>query len=218
MPRLFTADWHLGHGRVAEYRGFSSTKEHDDWVKTLVREAVLHAAGGENAQRSPKQFDDNLDNTHLWVLGDLCLKNFDENVYNFLDRTYCQVHIIAGNHDEVHPMHRNSHKSVPRWLEVVESIDTFKRLRSGKDDFLLSHFPYVGAGDHTEQERYAQYRLPDLGLPLVSAHVHAEWTAKKRMLNVGVDAGKVFTDSDIRLWIDTLGLGQGLGTLKVEKD
>ena len=36
---------------------------------------------------------------------------------------------------------------------------------------LLSHFPYDG--DHTTTDREQQYRLRDLGLPIVHGHTHA---------------------------------------------
>src|SRR5690606_8522532 len=37
-------------------------------------------------------------------------------------------------------------------------------------DFLLSHFPYQG--DHTDEPRYRQWRLPNLGEALLHGHTH----------------------------------------------
>jgi calcineurin-like phosphoesterase family protein len=36
---------------------------------------------------------------------------------------------------------------------------------------LVSHFPY--AGDHTDEARYDQWRLPDYDLPIIHGHTHS---------------------------------------------
>jgi calcineurin-like phosphoesterase family protein len=71
-------------------------------------------------------------------------------------------------------------------------VQDFARHKVSGRDFLLSHYPY--AGDHADRaDRYTQYRLQDIGIPLVHGHVHDAWDQKTTyahdtpMMNVGVD-------------------------------
>ena len=36
---------------------------------------------------------------------------------------------------------------------------------------MVSHFPY--SGDHSEESRYDQWRLPDFGVPIIHGHTHS---------------------------------------------
>jgi calcineurin-like phosphoesterase family protein len=83
-------------------------------------------------------------------------------------------HLISGNHDPVHPFHRDSYKLYEKWMYAFTSIQPFLRRKLGGKYFLMSHFPYMGTGaeGHGAEDRYPQFRLPDMGLPLLHGHTH----------------------------------------------
>lgn len=84
------------------------------------------------------------------------------------------------------PAHRTAHRHQRAWLSAFESVQAYSRRRLDRNTYvLLSHFPY--RGDHTEDERYAEYRLHDTGMWLVHGHVHDAWAQRGRQINVGVD-------------------------------
>ncbi|MDG8309764.1 hypothetical protein OK885_10715, partial [Streptococcus pneumoniae] len=56
-------------------------------------------------------------------------------------------HLVAGNHDPVHPMHRRTFtRSMDRFLEVFETVSPFVRRRVAGHEVFLSHFPYLEWG------------------------------------------------------------------------
>lgn len=110
-------------------------------------------------------------------------------------------HLISGNHDRTHPMHRKAHVAIPKYAEYFQSIQSSARHRLNGTEMLLSHFPY--SGDHTSEERYAQWRLPDYGVPLLHGHVHAAWISKEHQLNVGWDHQPLWSAGDIAEWLAT---------------
>jgi calcineurin-like phosphoesterase family protein len=65
-----------------------------------------------------------------------------------------------------------------------------------RQEFLLSHFPYKGSGDHGRfegKERFEDARpIPNSNpnLWLLHGHVHNEWHVKDKMINVGVDVNE----------------------------
>lgn len=164
---FLTSDTHFSHRFVAGLRGFDNTDNHD-------RELVKRW----NAVVKPSD--------QVWHLGDVTLRSFAA-VADVLSELNGTLHLITGNHDAVWPGHREAHKVQALWLTRFASIQPFARRRIDGQEVLLSHFPYAGSGDHTDEERYRQYRLPDLGLLLLHGHVHAAWKRCGRMLNVGVD-------------------------------
>lgn len=168
---LVTADLHLGHERVIEIRGYPTAAEHDDAI--------------EDAWRAAVRPDD-----IVWVLGDLCLSHLE----NTLDRIATwpgRKRLIAGNHDACHPMHRHAPKTLPRYLRTFEYVSTVATARHAGQTVLLSHFPYVGGGDHFDTERYPQWRLVDYGGLLLHGHGHTRGTRRRtgpRSLDIGLDA------------------------------
>lgn len=158
--RYYTSDLHLGHALVAETRGyFGDVSEHDTAVLDSLRDEL-----------NPK-------GDQLWILGDLSggSKRMTERALDLLAALPFPKHLILGNHDPGHPMHRDAWKWQRRYLDVFESIQPFARQRFTVDDFrhevMLSHFPYDG--DHTEEARYSQYRLRDCGRWLLHGHTHS---------------------------------------------
>ena len=155
--RFFTADLHLGHGKVALLRGFDSVEAHDAAILDMVTQV-------------PK-------GSTLWVLGDVAVGKLTEHQVADLrvaTRHLASVHLVSGNHDPTHGMHRTASSAQSRYLEAFDSIHDMAQVRHQGRRFLLSHFPYLGSGDRGGTERYPQYRLPNLGKPLIHGHTHQD--------------------------------------------
>lgn len=173
----FSSDLHIGHGKVSDIRGFNTPEDHDQALADNWDDAV-HP-------------DD-----HIWILGDLSAGGAEAEgrALFWMDSRPGHKHLILGNHDRGFPGHRGAHKYFPRYYESFESVSTGARRKIDGHQVLLSHFPYAGGGDHTEVERHTQWRLPDLGTPLLHGHTHQEgesttWTDKGTMqISVGPDA------------------------------
>lgn len=171
MRIWFTSDLHLGHPRVAELRGFKSVEEHDQ----AIMDGWCVVA------------DDDI----VWVLGDIAVHR-PRVALEKMATLPGRKRLIAGNHDSIHPMHHYAYKWTQPFYEVFEFCAPYYQLRlrghEQKLEVMLSHFPYTR--DRGEEPRFAQYRLPDLGLPLVHGHVHdtSRLTNFGRELHVGVDA------------------------------
>lgn len=174
----FTSDLHLGHEKVSEVRGFDSTTAHDLTVLSGMGRSL---SKGDN----------------LWILGDLsagganaqrrALQTLDE----FAEIHDVNLHLISGNHDGVHPLHRDSHKWLPAYDKVFDSVQPFARRRLAGRNLWVSHFPWRGGGDHTEFERFDTVRLNDDGTSwLLHGHTHStqKLNLERRMIQVGVDA------------------------------
>lgn len=172
--RYYWSDLHLGHQKVAEIRGFKTVEGHDEFLMDSWQSTV-----------SPQD--------HVWILGDISSGGSDgeSKALELIKSLNGTKHLIAGNHDSVSSIHRDSWKHQEKFRDVFASVENFARHRIAKTEVLLSHFPYEG--DHSgKEERYSQYRLKDLGSFLIHGHVHDEWLACESakgsvMLNVGVD-------------------------------
>jgi calcineurin-like phosphoesterase family protein len=86
MTKWFTADLHLGHDMVAEYRGFKTTHKHDTEVTARYNAKV--------------QEDD-----EVWIVGDLCMwgPQNTNSVEQIIRKLNGQKHLILGNHDKLKP-------------------------------------------------------------------------------------------------------------------
>lgn len=162
---LYHSDWHFNHTFVAGTRGFSSAEEHD--------EALIESINKTATKRD-----------HIWVLGDVFMGSITEGVKQ-IARINAIKHLVLGNHDAAHPMHKGSHNKLRRFLEVFETVSLHEQHTIGGQKVMLSHFPY--AGDHYDADRYEQWRLRDEGLWLLNGHVHHAWQTSGRQFNVGVD-------------------------------
>ncbi|MDR6868697.1 calcineurin-like phosphoesterase family protein [Microbacterium resistens] len=159
---FYTSDLHLGHDKVAAIRGFEYPGDHDEalalnWVANVQPEDTVYVLGDVTGTSATAKV---------------------EAALGVLTRLPGKKHLIAGNHDPVHPMHRSTFaKWFPRYAEVFETITPFLRRRIGGHEVALSHFPYAsyGEGPHrggTKASRHNQWRLPDLGLPIIHGHTH----------------------------------------------
>ncbi|AQT25781.1 phosphoesterase [Mycobacterium phage EniyanLRS] len=195
----FTSDIHIGHLSIAKMRcaAFNSDlydartedNEFDEWEQDVTdwHDTWLAQIWDETLSSGDQ----------LWVLGDISSGTKAsqmgalEWVRERAENTGAELHLIAGNHDDAHPMHRDSYKWLPIYLGVFNTVQAYGRRRipyytGGHADAFLSHFPYHG--DHGK-ERYVQYRLPDLGRDFViHGHTHSAKRFVGRQLHVGVDA------------------------------
>lgn len=174
---LFTGDLHLGHRMVAGLRGFEDPAEHDDELAARW-DAVVRPGD------------------RVWLLGDITLGKPEIALAWVRERPGIK-HLIVGNHDAIHPMHRDSHKRLIKenWGSTFASIQMAARRRIEGREVLLSHFPYPAAGDGegrspSGEGRHNQWRLPDCGLPLIHGHTHSSGRlgTDGRSVHVGLDA------------------------------
>lgn len=151
MNTWLTADLHLGHQKVAELREYSDTASHD--------------AAIEQAWRRQVRPEDT-----VYVLGDVSLGNWRQALETMASWPGVK-RLIVGNHDRCFPGQRNSGAYQKEYLEVFESVELGAVLRRDGRRIILSHFPYDG--DHQRQDREEQWRLRDLGFPLIHGHTHS---------------------------------------------
>jgi len=170
----FTSDLHVGHRFVAGLRGHAAVEAHDGLLAARWDATV---APGD----------------HIWVLGDLSAGGSaaERGALAWLADRPGIKHLVAGNHDRIHPLNRDAHKHHDAHAAVFASVAPFARRRINGVEVMLSHFPYDG--DHTSQSRYDQYRLRDYGMPLLHGHTHASGvystsTQGTAQIHVGVDA------------------------------
>lgn len=160
---FLTSDQHFGHNNIIRYSGrpFADVREMEE---ALVER--YNAVVG--------------DNDEVYHLGDFSLTELF--VGKLLKRLRGRKHLVPGNHDGCHPKHRRAEAAKRRYLMWgFDSVAVERHL----EGFLLSHMPYTG--DHSPEDRYAQWRPKDSGQWLLHGHVHEAWKVRGRMINVGVD-------------------------------
>ena len=120
----YTSDLHIGHRLVAGLRGFDESESHD---AQLARRWDHAMSGGDT----------------VWVLGDISAggRGGQRRALDWLAQRPGVRHLIAGNHDGVHPMHIDAHKMLPTYLDVFASVQQSARRKLSGQTLLLSHFP-----------------------------------------------------------------------------
>lgn len=168
----FTADLHIGHKLVADKRGYPDPAAHDETL-ALHWDATVAPADA------------------VWVLGDISGggRGSQQRALDWLAARPGIKHLVAGNHDGVHPMNPDAHKMMPDYLGVFASVQQSARRRLAGRELLMSHFPYLESrgGDDTHS-RFEQWRLPDLGSWLVHGHLHSGRQLAGHCIHVGLDA------------------------------
>jgi calcineurin-like phosphoesterase family protein len=171
----FTSDLHFNHQKCAEIRAAALG------IDSFTRATVIDQHDEEIIRRfNSVVAEDDV----TWILGDVGMAN-ETSILEKVDRLNGSKRLIYGNHDKVWPGHRNAHKHFAQWLEVFDYMAAFAKISLNGRSAFLSHFPYIG--DHTDEERYTEYRLKDTGLWLIHGHVHDEWLRNDNQINVGVD-------------------------------
>jgi calcineurin-like phosphoesterase family protein len=187
MTNWFSSDLHFRHRLVAGIRGFTALDERGQLVpdRDAHDEAIIR---NWNGLVKPGDV--------VWLLGDAGIGNETE-VLTLVARLHGRKQLVAGNHDSCHPMHRAAWKKQRKWLEVFESVQASAVVNlAGQQDVLLSHFPY--SGDHTSDDRYTQWRLPDEGLPLLHGHIHSRRRRTgSNQVHAGLDAWDLKPASEI---------------------
>lgn len=168
----FTSDLHLGHKNIVSYcnRPFNSVEEMDKailsrWQKTVTR-------------------DDDI----VWVLGDISIDGSFKHALDLMRTLRGRKRLIMGNHDRCFIGHSEWTRHMKYYQVVFELVLPSAVTKVGGTKVLLSHFPY--SGDSRGEDRYDQYRLPDLGMPLLHGHTHSTEVKSQhpRQIHVGVDS------------------------------
>lgn len=167
-----TSDLHLEHENIVKWRSFDGT----------ARDMTEHVIAIWNDHVGP---DD-----RVGVLGDILMGPRLEGL-PLIDRLYGRKYLLPGNHDHCWNGNRRRITEARSWPELygrhVEIIeDGVYRITGLPQPVHMSHFPYYG--DHTDEDRYVQYRPDDNGLWLLHGHVHGLWRINGRMINLGMDA------------------------------
>lgn len=169
----YTADLHIGHRLIADKRGFPTADAHDTelahrWDTSVANEDTI------------------------WVLGDISAGGHtgQANALRWLTDRPGTKHLIAGNHDRVHPMHPDAHKHLSAYLNVFATVQHAAHRTIAGQTVLLSHFPYLDSTDPDDTyARFDQWRLPNLGAWLLHGHLHTTRKARgPNSLHVGLDA------------------------------
>lgn len=152
---FFTSDTHFDHRLVATLRGYETPAEHD--------EALVETW---NAHVRPSDI--------VWHLGDVSLGG-PARWAPQVARLNGTIHLVAGNHDRCHPIFRDAHRRHREYLDNgFATVSTMAHRKISGIRVVLSHFPYAGEGDRTDlPERHTQWRLRDLGVPLLHGHTHS---------------------------------------------
>ena len=214
-----TSDLHLEHRLVARHRreayivdGFNDLSDDD---VTRWHDALLAAIWDSTVKPGDV----------VWVLGDISAggSTAQKNALEWMKARPGLKHLIAGNHDGCHPMHRDSHKWQRPYLEAFESVQMAAKRRvslpTGHMNVMLSHFPYQG---DRGPDRHREWRLRETpGVPVVHGHTHSTervsrssnlWVGAEQQhalhVHVGFDAwdGLVHWDEVCRI-VQTLGAG-----------
>jgi len=150
------SDPHLGHEFMAQLRGYGSVENHDRAVLQNLRRMVR-------------------DGDTVWWLGDIAFGNWQANLQAI--ETIPGTHrLIIGNHDRCAPGRSNATAHQGNYHRVFVSISQFEQISYNGQSFMLSHYPYdANVFDHdkkTDVDRFAQFRLRDLGVPVIHGHTH----------------------------------------------
>ena len=183
MATFFTSDTHFGHRRIIELcnRPFSDVTEMNEMMVSNWNRVV-----------SPEDT--------VYHLGDVALGPIEESL-GYIKRLNGEKILVVGNHDRPFPpMQRGRMHKVEEWTQRYmdagfDEVYSNAGLALNGYEFRLSHFPYDG--DHTNEERYSEYRQPDNGVPLIHGHTHlnSRFSRSKNgtaQVHVGQDAWGFF--------------------------
>lgn len=195
--RYWTSDTHFGHARIIDLcaRPFNGVSHMNE---TLIK--------NWNDTVAP---DD-----EVFHLGDVALGPWIE-WDSILTRLNGHIALMVGNHDRIFKGMREKEQlrfgeHYARWFEIIADEATGIPVEPGLPLVNMSHFPYDG--DSHGEDRYADYRLEDKGVPLIHGHTHgrdqrATVSSKGTpQFHVGVDAWdfKPVPETEIVDWLRSL--------------
>ncbi|QRY61879.1 metallophosphoesterase family protein [Gordonia sp. PDNC005] len=172
---FYTSDLHLGHQLVADLRGFTTTVDHDSWIVDMWAASVT-------------------DTDCVWILGDLTGGGPGKQLraLEILDSLPRRKFHILGNHDLAHPMHKRARTWTAKYNETFDYVGIAAQVQINNTAVMLSHSPYAPAEAASPRHtRHLQWRLPDVGAPLLHGHTHRETATHPdapRQYDVGLDA------------------------------
>lgn len=206
MTEWFTSDPHFEHRFVSGLRGF--------WIgdgEERVPDVATHNQAIIDAWTAVVKPDD-----LVWVVGDTCVSVSGwAKALEIIGSLPGRKILVSGNHDPTANHHRDARKYQRAALEVFEAVQEYGRIKMAPKDswyggyVLVSHYPYSGEGSDHGEERYTQYRLPDLGMPLIHGHTHGKEKlhfsdAGTPEVHVGFDAwGRLVAKHEIEKMLDT---------------
>lgn len=173
----YTSDMHFGHARIIElsYRPFKDVDEMNDALVNNWNRVVYY-------------------NDTVNILGDGCMSQ-REKTLPIIKHLNGYKKLWLGNHD--YP-HESNFTSQPQKRAMWEEkyLEVFDEIVHGWTDEVVGghrvrfcHFPPTG--DHTDEERYSEFRPPNDGVPCIHGHVHDSWQVVEAhdglYINVGVD-------------------------------
>lgn len=189
MARFFVSDTHFSHQRISELAGrpFDNIQEMNEELIKRWNEVVKP--------------DDTV--IHL---GDVALGKISESL-PLVGRLNGIKLLCPGNHDRIFSGNKEAQRAkfMPEYLRVFGGImPEIVEGRVGNYNVVFSHFPYTG--DSHGEDRHADKRPVDDGLPLIHGHVHNEWQTNGRMMNVGVDVWdyRPVSEDEIIDWLKSL--------------
>lgn len=210
MRIWYTSDLHFGHVNIMSYaeqrydylgverHGFEPTPD----TITEMNEAIVRLWNGQVAPED-----------HVVLLGDVAMGRVRETL-QYVRQLNGTIELVPGNHDRVHPIYHKNTEADAEWTKLYADVGmvnigigphpwTFDGVAAE-----ISHFPYEG--DHSQEDRYVEWRPDDHGLPLVHGHVHDIWKTNGRMFNVGIDAwsGRFITAEQIGSYFRSKGFAQ----------
>lgn len=168
MTVFCTSDLHLFHRAVAydrRYGGWPADKndvtpEDVAWHNDLLAEKWDAAVGK---------------NDLTWVMGDLIASNKNlEDALDWIEARPGIKHYVWGNHDPGHPMHSDSPRWERRYRRAFETVDMMRSRRIEGKKVFLYHFPYVDVGASGPEGRFEEFRLKNLGVPIIHGHTHSK--------------------------------------------
>lgn len=172
MTIWLTSDLHIGHEFVARMRGFSNV---DFYNKTIINRINKRVTESDT----------------LWILGDIALGGWKNNLLKLNDLRAGSIHVVLGNHDRPFPANSCSWNHINDFKAIggFDSVQTTAML----DRMVLSHFPYEDIDVESESNCFDQWRVRDLGLPIVHGHTHSKSkltysSAGTPQVHVGLDA------------------------------
>ena len=176
MVTFFTSDTHFHHPNILKYN------PNRDWDEIdAMNEGII---ARWNAVVKAEDF--------VWHLGDFDM-NGKDRALEFVKRLNGTVGLVAGNHDKCwvgnnfKPQHLQNQRErylIAGFAFVVDAA----QVKVDGQHFMLSHFPY--SGDHTEGDRYNEWRLKDTGRWLLHGHTHnpEQRLHDGKQIHVGQDA------------------------------
>lgn len=154
----FTSDHHFGHRAVINYSNRPFTSiEQMDSHLIGMWQAVVEA--------------DDL----VYYLGDFSFSK-NERTREIFNQLPGKKILIQGNHDG------DEARKLFRPYVLQEAV-----LFIAKQRVVLSHYPYLYGGDHTEEIRYPDRRPVYMGHWLIHGHAHNAWKVRDKMINVAVE-------------------------------